>query len=189
MNRRSLALALLPLAGLAALAGCASGPPTVPVQPQVDLQRFMGTWYVIGNIPTRPEREAYNAVETYALDADGKIRTTFQYRKGGFDAPLETMNPVGTVRPGTNNAVWGMQFIWPIKAEYVISHVDADYRETIIARSKRDYAWIMARTPTIPAADLERMKQQLVSMGYSLDKLRIVPQQWPETGPEPREQR
>jgi apolipoprotein D and lipocalin family protein len=189
MNRKSLAFALVPLAALAALAGCASGPPTVPVHPQVDLQRFMGTWYVIGNIPTRPEREAFNAVEHYALDADGKIRTTFQYRKGGFDAPLETMNPVGKVRPGTNNAVWGMQFIWPIQAEYVISHVDADYRETIIARSKRDYAWIMARTPTIPAADLERMKQQLVSMGYSLDKLRIVPQQWPETGPEPREQR
>ena len=75
MNRKSLLLALLPLAGIAALAGCASGPPTVPVQPQVDLQRFMGTWYVIGNIPTRPEREAFNAVETYALDADGKRGT------------------------------------------------------------------------------------------------------------------
>lgn len=189
MSRNTFFLALLPVAGAAMLVGCASAPPTVPVHPQVDLQRFMGTWYVIGNIPTRPERDAYNPVEHYALDADGRIRTTFQYRKGGFDAPLETMRPVGKVRADTNNAVWGMQFIWPIQAEYVISHVDADYRETIIARSKRDYAWIMARTPTIPVADLERMKQQLMDMGYSLDKLRIVPQQWPETGPEPRLQR
>ena len=65
-----------------------------------------------------------------------------------FEATRQTAAAsVGTVVPGTGNAVWGMQFIWPIKAEYVISYLDAGYSETIIARSKRDYAWIMARTP------------------------------------------
>lgn len=185
MRARTFVLAALAL-GAAGLAACATTKPTVAQQPNVDLQRFMGRWYVIGNIPSRPEREAYNAVETYTLDGD-KVRTVFQFRKGGFDAPLETMEPVATVREGTGNAVWGMQFVWPIKAEYVISHVDDDYTETIIARSKRDYAWIMARTPTIPAADLERLKRQLAGLGYSLDGLRIVPQQWPETGPDARQ--
>lgn len=28
---------------------------------------------------------------------------------------------------GTNNAVWGVQFIWPIKAEYVIVDVDSGH--------------------------------------------------------------
>lgn len=186
---RTFAIAALALAA-AGLSACASTAPTVAQAPQVDLQRFMGRWYVIGNIPSRPEREAYNAVETYTLRGD-RIETVFQFRKGGFDAPLETMRPVATVREGTANAVWGMQFVWPrhlpwMQAEYVISHVDPDYTETIVARSKRDYAWIMARTPTIPAADLERLKARLVELGYSLDGLRIVPQQWPETGPEPR---
>lgn len=184
--RQRLGLVLPALAlTVAALAGCATTAPTVAQARDVDLQRFMGRWYVIGNIPSRPEREAFNAVETYTLDGD-KVRTVFQFRKGGFDAPLKTMRPVATVRPGTANAVWGMQFVWPIKAEYVIAHVDADYTETIIARSKRDYAWIMARTPTLPAADLDRLKARLVQLGYSLDGLRIVPQQWPETGPDAR---
>ena len=171
---------------LAVVAGCATTAPTVAHAPQVDLQRFMGDWYVIGNIPARPEREAYNAVEHYDLRPDGRIQTTFVFRKGGFDAPLKTMRPVADVRPGTGNAVWGMQFVWPIKAEYVIAYVDPDYRETIIARSKRDYAWIMARTPQIPAADLERLEGRLRALGYSLEGLRRVPQQWPETGPQPR---
>ncbi len=182
--RRPLLIAAIAFAALG-LAACATTAPTVAPAPEVDLQRFMGRWYVIGNIPTRQEREAYNAVETYTLQGE-RIETLFQFREGGFDAPLETMRPVATVRPDTNNAVWGMQFVWPIKAEYVIAHVDDAYTETIIARSKRDYAWIMARTPTIPAADLERLKRKLVELGYSLDGLRIVPQQWPETGPEPR---
>jgi len=49
------------------IAGCAVSPPTIPPVKQVDLQRFMGDWYVIGNIPTRPERNAFNAVESYTL--------------------------------------------------------------------------------------------------------------------------
>lgn len=157
--------------------GCVStAAPTVPVVHDVDLARFSGSWYVIASIPSYLERHAYDAVESYELRHDGRIQTTFRYRNGSFEAPLKTLKPVGTVVPGTGNAVWGMQFIWPIKAEYVISYLDPGYTETIIARSKRDYAWIMARTPEIPeaayAADVERLK----AMGYDVSKLRKVPQ-------------
>jgi apolipoprotein D and lipocalin family protein len=169
---------ILVLASLAALgAGCMStGAPTVPVVAAVDLPRFMGAWYVIASIPSYPERDAYDAVESYELRPDGRIQTTFRYRKGSFEAPLKTMRPVGTVVPGTGNAVWGMQFIWPIKAEYVISYLDPGYAETIIARSKRDYAWIMARTPEITAAAYAADVERLKAMGYDVSKLRKVPQ-------------
>jgi apolipoprotein D and lipocalin family protein len=153
-----------------------TGAPTVPVVHAVDLPRFMGAWYVIASVPSYVERHAYDAVESYELQPDGRIQTTFTYRKGSFEAPLKTMRPIASVVPGTGNAVWGMQFIWPIKAEYVISYLDPGYSETIIARSKRDYAWIMARAPEISeaayAADVERLK----AMGYDVSKLRKVPQ-------------
>lgn len=169
--------------GLAAMvAGCAGDVRRIPPVEHVDIERFMGDWYVIGNIPTWPERDAYNAVETYALRQDGRIQTTFRYRHGGFDRRVRTMHPVGTVRPDTGNAVWGMQFVWPIKAEYVIVYVDGDYRQAIVGRSKRDHAWIMARTPTIPEADYQAHLQRLRDLGYALDDLRRVPQSWPEPG-------
>ena len=174
---------LLAFALVAALvvAGCAvSSKPTIRPAPQVDLQRFMGDWYVIGNIPTRPERDAFNAVESYTLQPDGTIATRFRYREGAFDGELKTMNPVGTVVPDTNNAVWGMQFIWPIKAEYVIVDIDRDYQLTIIGRSDRDYAWIMARTPEISEASYQTAVTRLKQLGYSVDNLRRVPQRWPE---------
>jgi apolipoprotein D and lipocalin family protein len=162
------------------IAGCAVSPPTIPPVKQVDLQRFMGDWYVIGNIPTRPERNAFNAVESYTLQPDGRIDTRFRYREGAFDGPLKTMNPVGSVVPGTGNAVWGMQFIWPVKAEYVIVDVDKDYQLTIIGRSDRDYAWIMARTPSISEPVYEAAVSRLKTLGYATDNLRRVPQRWPE---------
>lgn len=170
----------------AALSGCATSPPTIPPVATVELPRFMGEWYVIAHIPTFPERNAWNAVEHYRLDEDGRIRTTFRFREGGFDAPLETMEPVGSIVPGTGNAVWGMQFVWPIKAEYVIVALEPEYKWTMIGRSKRDYLWIMARTPTMPSADYDALVEQAKAMGYDVSKLRKVPQQWPETGPDPR---
>ena len=172
MKRR---LAWIPLVA-AGLAACATHPPTIPPVASVDLPRFMGDWYVIAHIPSRQEREAYDAVESYRLGEDGRIRTTFRYRKGGFDAPPETMEPVGTVVPGTHNAVWGMQFVWPIKAEYVIVDLAPDYSRTIIGRSKRDYVWLMARTPSLPEAELESAIARIGALGYDTTKLRMVPQ-------------
>lgn len=173
LKRLSLLLAL-------PLLSCTGNAQPIPPVAQVDLPRFMGDWYVIAHIPSRPEREAFNAIESYKLDEQGRIRTTFRYRKGSFDEPVKTMHPVGYVRPDTNNAIWGMQFIWPIKAEYVIVYVDPAYQQTIVGRSKRDYVWIMARTPSIPQADYDAHLERLRQLGYSLEGLRKVPQQWPE---------
>ena len=168
------------------LSACASTPPTIPPVAKVDLQRFMGDWYVIAHIPSLPEREAFNAIESYRLDDEGRIRTTFRFRKGSFDAPLKTMKPVGRVVPGTNNAVWDMQFVWPIQAEFVIVDLSADYSQTVIGRSKRDYLWIMARTPSIAEADYTALVEKAKALGYDTGKLRKVPQQWPETAADAR---
>lgn len=164
---------------VSSLTACAITPQTVtvPVAPSVDLPRFMGPWYVIGVIPTFLEKDIYNAMESYELDADGTIKTTFTFRKGAFDGPAKRMQPRGFVIDGTNNAVWGMRFVWPIKAEFVISHVDADYTETIIARSARDYVWIMARTPIIDPARYADLTAKVAAMGYDMSKLVKVPQQ------------
>ena len=171
MNPR---LAWIPLI-VASLAACATGRPTIPPVASVDLPRFMGDWYVIAHIPSRPERDAYDAVESYRLDADGRIRTTYTQRKGSFSAPVETMEPVGTVVEGTNNAVWGMQFVWPIKAEYVIVDLAPDYSRTIIGRSKRDYVWLMARAPQLPEPELQAAIARIKALGYDTSKLRMVP--------------
>ena len=145
---------------------------------QVDLERFMGSWYVIANIPTFLEKEAYNAVETYSLNDDGTIATTFTFRKGGFDGKQKEYNPKGFVRDTESNALWGMRFVWPIKADYRIVYLNDDYTQTVIGRQARDYVWIMARTPTISDADYEEIVTFVESLGYDVSKLNRVPQSW-----------
>jgi apolipoprotein D and lipocalin family protein len=162
------------------LTACAAMPqdPIAPVA-HVDLARFMGPWFVIASIPTFLEKNAYDAVESYESNPDGTIATTFTFRKGGFDGPTKTMKPHGFVLDKTSNARWGMQFLWPIKAQYLIAYLDDAYTETIIARDRRDYVWIMARAPSLSPADYERLRARVGAMGYDTSKLRLVPQQHP----------
>jgi apolipoprotein D and lipocalin family protein len=75
-----------------------------------------------------------------------------------------------------------MQFIWPIKAEYIIAYLDDEYQHTIIARNARDYVWIMARTPQVSDADYRKLVQFCADIGYDTTKIQQVPQRWPESG-------
>lgn len=157
--------------------GCTTPPRTpIPTVTHVDLPRFMGNWYVIAHIPTFIEREAHNATEHYALAPDGTIDTTFTFRAGGSDGPIKRYTPRGFVRDQESNATWGMQFIWPVKAEFLITYVDENYTQTIISRNARDYVWIMARTPVITETDYNRHVDRLRAWGYDVGQLRRVPQ-------------
>ncbi len=172
--------ALMSLLCGAVLAGCAGLPDAtlkpVTLVPRVDLPRFMGDWYVIANIPTFLEKGAHNAKDSYRLDADGTIPTTFTFNADGFEGPAKSYGSRGFVMDRGNNAVWGQQYIWPFKADYRISFVAPDYGQTVITREKRDYVWIMARTPTIPEADFERLKAFVGTQGYDVSLLQRVPQ-------------
>lgn len=169
------------VAALMLLTGCQGPPqPEVDVVEQLDLQRFMGDWYVVGNIPTFLEKGAHNAVETYTLKDPQTVATTFRFRKDGFDGPEKVYNPTGFVS-AENNAVWGMQFLWPIKAEYLVIYLDPDYQRTIIGRSKRDYVWLMARSPDPSDAEYQEMVDAAVAAGYDPALIQRVPQRWPES--------
>ena len=73
-------LLALPLTTLLSACGSQNLKPIDTVE-HVDLERFMGDWYVIANIPTFIETDAYNAIETYRMNDDGSIATTFTFRQ------------------------------------------------------------------------------------------------------------
>jgi len=149
--------------------------PPIETVNYVDINRFMGDWYVIANIPTFIEKEAYNAVESYRLADNGNIETTFRFNKGGYDGDVKVYRPKGFIRDKTSNAVWDMQFIWPFKAEYRIIYLDEEYFVTVIGRTKRDYVWIMARKPSISDSTYRQLLKFLQDQGYDPQMVQKVP--------------
>lgn len=169
---------LLTLSGVVLLAGCQAGSPALETVDYVDLDRFMGDWYVIANIPTFVERGAHNAVESYQLDEDGTIATTFTFRKDAFDGPEKRYHPRGFVRNTESNAEWDMQFIWPIKGDYRVIYLADDYSTTIIGRNKRDYVWLMSRSPELSENEYREAVQFIAGVGYDTSDLQRVPHRW-----------
>lgn len=164
---------LLPL--ILPLAACTSQP-LIHTEAQVDIPRYMGTWHVIAHIPAFLERNAWMATERYELEGDSTVHTTFSFREGAADGPLKTYHPTGFVDLASGGGLWGMQFIWPVRAEFRIVHVSPDYQETIIGRSRRDYVWIMARQPQLDDAAYAALVQRVADAGYDISRLRRVPQ-------------
>ncbi len=168
------------LAPVTLLAACATVPPSnlppLPLAPHVDLPRFMGDWYVIANIPTFLEKGAHNAKDHYELAADGTIPTTFTFNADTADGPQKHYGSRGHVLDRSTNAVWGQVYLWPVQADYRISYLSDDYRLAVIAREKRDHVWIMARTPSIPDTDYQRLVAFVGTLGYDPTQLQRVPQ-------------
>ena len=171
-------LAACTLGLVAVAASAASSSPIKPVA-HVDLPRFMGDWYLIATIPTSYGKDAYNAVETYTLQPDGNIHTTFRFHEGGFGGPVKHIQSTGYVTPGTGNAVWGVKLFWFLKAQYIVAYLKPDYSEMIVARDKRDYVWVFARTPAVSEADYAALVARVRGLGYAVSDLRKVPQRWP----------
>ncbi len=73
----------------------------------VDLNRFMGDWYVIANIPTWLEKGAHNALEQYYWNEDGYIDVTFSFNKDSFSGKKNDLHrrlSFITVPPTLNGA-------------------------------------------------------------------------------------
>lgn len=159
-----------------AFIGCASRYEKLKTVEAVDLDRYMGDWYVIAHIPTFIETKAFNGVESYKKLPNGQIDTVFTFNQGSLDGPVKRYNPRGFVIDKVNNSTWAMQFVWPFKAEFLITYVDPQYQQTIVSRNKRDYVWIMARKPHLSDQEYEYLLNILKDQGYDINRLRKVPQ-------------
>jgi apolipoprotein D and lipocalin family protein len=165
------------------MSGCtASLPPITPVT-QVDVERYMGRWYVIAAIPTFLEKDAQNAVETYRLSADGSVCTWFRLRKGSVSAPVKLIHSKASIQPDSNNARWWVHFYHLLKMQYLVGWLKPDYSQVLVVRDARDHLWYMARQPSVSASDYQAMLERATALGYHTQDIVRVPQQWPETSP------
>ena len=172
-------LLVLALASVGCLTSQGVGPNAdVPLETvdSVDLERFVGVWYVIENIGLSAEEGAHDEVETYTLRPDGKIDIAFTFRDGAFDGPEKSIPQLGWVHDEETNAEWRVRPFWPLSLAYLIIDLDADYGWTVIGHPSKRWVWIMARQPTLDETVLAGIRERLVDVGYDVDRLVRVPQ-------------
>lgn len=145
---------------------------------RVNLDEFMGKWYVIANIPTFVEKDAVNAIEYYELRPDGDVDITFTLHRKSPQNPEKKYSARGYVQDTSSSAYWKVQFIWPLKFDYLVLDVADDYSHTVIGVPNQKYVWIMAREPSIAENRYESIITKLERQGYETSKIKKVPQIW-----------
>jgi len=159
------------------LVGCASVKQPLRTVPHVDLPRYMGDWYVIGEIPYFAEKDCVDSIESYALRPDGDIDNWFTCRKKSFDAPMKRkLTTTAKVFDKTTNAEWRVKFFKVLSIKYLIIDLDPDYQWVVVGHPSRSYGWIMARAKTIPEATYQAILGRLGDQGYDMSKFEKVPQ-------------
>jgi apolipoprotein D and lipocalin family protein len=176
--RRLTQILLLP--GLLLLAACAStgesAMPPLTTTATVDLDRYMGRWWVIANIPYFAENGKVATADVYALRDDGRIENVYVYRKA-FDKPEKQTKAVASVVPGTDNAQWQIAFFGGlVKADLLVLEVAPDYSWALIGHPKRKMGWVFSRTQAMDDAKYQELRGKFAGYGYDTAQFQRVPQ-------------
>ena len=143
---------------------------------ELDLNRYLGTWYEIARFPHSFEKNLVGVTATYSLRADGKIEVLNQ----GYQNMLEgeRSKAVGKAKipnkqdPGKLK----VSFFWIFYGDYNVLELDENYQYVMIGSSSPKYFWILCRTPQMAPEVYDMLLEKARKRGYNLDKLYKVPQ-------------
>lgn len=163
---------------LALLAGCSTfrKHEPIPVVNGVDLDRFMGIWYVMGSVPSIFDSAPYNSQITYQR-AERGISINYRFNAGDFNGKERSISVRAMVdNPGINSD-WSVTFVtWPFESDYKIIHLEPDYSVAVIGQPSLKNVWILSRTKSIDDPVFSDIILYLQSLGYDVGKIRVVPQ-------------
>jgi apolipoprotein D and lipocalin family protein len=151
-------------------------PAPLKTVPFVDLQRYLGDWYVFAHIPYSLEKGKVGTLDRYAMRPDGQMDNIFLFRKGSLDAPLQQWKGVAWVHDEKTNAEWRVQFIWPFRVPYLIIDLDPNYGWAVIGHPGRKLAWVLSRKTTLDEETYQGILKRLKEQGYDPTLLAKVPQ-------------
>jgi len=151
------------------------GADTMKTVESVDLERFMGKWFVIALVPNMIEKGATNSSDTYVLNKDGTIDITYNAIKDGKQRQIKQK---GTVVNKTSNAEWTIQMRKPfvpfMKFPFKIVYVDKNYEFMAVGYPKNSMGWIMGRSTKVSDQDYKKIMSALVELGYTEEQFELV---------------
>ena len=104
---------------------------------KVDIQRFLGDWYVLAGRFTFLETDVHNALERYTWNAaKERIDVAFTYNEGSLTGKQRSIPQKAWIHDSATNAHWKVSPLWPFKFDYLVVALDESYRWTAIGVPK-----------------------------------------------------
>lgn len=146
----------------------------------VDLERYLGTWYEIAHIPVwfqkgctggttaeyTPLKEGFVNVVNRCCDKEGKVKEA-----KGRAWVVNKQHPAKL-----KVSFFSLFGLWLFGGKYWIIDLDENYRYSVIGHPNREIGWILSRTPTLPDEVLQGIAERLEAKGYDFSKFKMTNQ-------------
>jgi len=141
---------------------------------ELNIQRYLGTWYEIARFDHRFERGLVGVTATYSMRDDGKIKVLNQGYKNSLDGELSAAEGKAklTDQPGKLK----VSFFWIFYGDYLVMELDENYQWVLIGSSSDKYLWILSRTPKLDDNVKNLILHKAEKRGYDTSKLIWVEQ-------------
>ena len=144
---------------------------------ELDISRYMGTWYEIAKLPNWFQRKCTQGTQAqYKILAPQKIEVTNKCTT----ATGEEIKAVGVARPNSSGQVAQLEvrfapdwtawlpLVW---GAYWVLDLDPDYQLAAVGDPSRTYLWILSRSPVVSASQYDSLLQRLKVMGFDITRL------------------
>jgi len=143
----------------------------------LDVPRYMGTWYEIAKYPNRFQKQCVaDTRASYQLQPNGRVQVTNGCRlaNGTIEEALGEARQIG---PPTSPKLqvrfapaWLslLPFVW---GNYWVVDLDAAYQLVAVSEPRRDYLWVLSRTPRVSPSQYDALLARLKAQGFDLSRL------------------
>ena len=157
---------------------------TRPLQPIESLvvPRYMGVWYEIAKFPNDFQKKCVgDTTATYNPGEDGRVQVVNRCRTA--DGKTDVADGVARQLGGATSpklkvrfAPAILSFIPMVWGDYWVIDLDEKYQLSAVSEPKREFLWILSRTPQVEPAEYDALLTRLTAQGLDVSKLVRTPQ-------------
>lgn len=144
---------------------------------QLDIQRYLGTWYEIARYDHRFERGLIGVTADYSTRDDGNIKVVNSGYENSFEGKFsQAIGKAKIPKPEKAPAKLKVSFFLFFYGDYFVMELDKDYQWAVIGSSSDEYLWILSRNPQMKNEVYTDLLNRLKKRGYDVSSLIKVEQ-------------
>lgn len=146
-------------------------PQDLPTVKEVNLQKYVGTWYEIARLPNRFEKGLTCITATYTLKENGEIGVLNQ----GYLLENVSEKSQDKGKAWVPNANYPgrlkVQFFWPFAGDYYIIHLDDDYQYVLVGSPNRKFLWVLSKNKQLDEAIYQKLLTIAKEQGFDISTM------------------
>ncbi len=143
---------------------------------------LQGTWYEIAKFPNRFQRKCVaNTRAHYLAQTDGSVQVLNSCTTAN-GSTIDALGLAKQVGPATSPKLqvrfapaW-LGWLPQVWGDYWVIDLDAEYQLAAVSDAKREYLWVLSRTPRVPAKTYDGLIERLKAQGFDVQQLELTQQ-------------